>query len=166
MTSNIIVAKRRKREQKTNYKKRLKLLISGKSRLVVRLSNNNITAQIVDYSEKGDKIVASAHSAELKRLGWKFSTGNIPAAYLVGMLVAKKAKEKGVKEAILDIGMKKPVKGSRVFACLKGAVDNGLKIPYSKEMLPNNDRTGGKHIKKEGIDKSFNDIKEKTKVKG
>ena len=50
---------RRRREGKTDYRKRLKLLLSRKPRLVVRKSLNNIIAQIVEYDEKGDRVVVS-----------------------------------------------------------------------------------------------------------
>lgn len=137
---------RRKRENKTNYRKRFRLLVSGKCRLVVRPSLNNTAAQIVLFDVKGDKIIASAHSSELKKLGWKYSNGNIPAAYLTGLSIGKKAKEKNIKEAILDIGMKTPTKGSRTFACLKGAVDAGLDVPHSAHVLPSEERIKGSHI--------------------
>lgn len=174
---------RRKREGKTNYKKRLKLLISGKPRLVVRAFLNNLSAQIISYSPAGDRVVAAATARDLEKLGWKFNKGNVPSAYLTGMLIAKKAKQAGVKEAILDIGLKNPTKGSRIFACLNGAVDAGLNIPHSKEVFPSKERVAGKDIEKyashhkekfsgyikAGIDpsqisRSFEDIKKKIKV--
>jgi large subunit ribosomal protein L18 len=142
------LAYRRKREGKTNYKKRLKLILSGKLRLVIRLSNANIVAQIIEYHQDGDKIIAGAYSKELEKIGWKFSKGNTPAAYLTGLLAGKKAKEKGVKEAVLDIGLRSPIKGSRIFACLKGIVDSGLNVPHSKDILPSDDRIKGQHIAK------------------
>src|SRR3989344_6735019 len=91
---------RRKREGKTNYRKRLRMLLSNKLRLVVRRSLNNISAQIIEYRQNGDRVVACAHSMELKKFGWKTDGGNTPSAYLVGLLLGKKAKEKGIKEAI------------------------------------------------------------------
>ena len=36
---------RRKREGKTDYKKRIKYISSGKTRIVIRVSNNNIKVQ-------------------------------------------------------------------------------------------------------------------------
>jgi len=120
------VQKRRKRTGKTNYKKRLKLLLSHKLRLVVRPALKNITVQIVEYHPKGDKVVASANARELEKLGWKFNKGNLPAAYLTGLLAGTRAKEKGIKEAILDVGLNSSTKGSRIFACLKGTIDAGL----------------------------------------
>ena len=156
---------RRKREGKTNYKKRLKMLLSGKPRFVVRPSIKGITAQVVTAENVGDKITAGAHSNELKKLGWKFNTGNIPSAYLTGFLAGKKAVKTGIKEAILDIGLRKPVKGGRVFACLKGAVDAGLNIPHSDVILPSEERIKGDHIVKyrniKDLSKSFEDIKNK-----
>jgi large subunit ribosomal protein L18 len=140
------VAKRRKREGKTDYKRRLKLLLARKPRLVVRKSSKNITAQIVEYGENGDNVIASANSSDIKKLGWKYNTKNTPCAYLVGALIAKKAKDKGINEAILDIGLQFSVTGSKIYAVLKGAVDNGLDVPHSNEVLPKADRISGKHI--------------------
>lgn len=149
---------RRKRNGKTNYKKRLKLLLSKKTRLVIRKSINNISLQIIDYVEKGDRVIISTNSAELKKLGWKANTGNIPAAYLTGFLLAKKVKDKKINEVIVDMGLYTPTKGSRLFAALKGAIDNGLNTPYSKDMFPNEESIKGakiddylKNSKKEGV---------------
>src|SRR3989344_5153073 len=109
-----VVKYRRKTSGKTDYRKRLKLLLGGKPRLVVRKSLKNITAQIAAYSKEGDKILASAHSRELNEFGWNSPKGNTPSAYLVGLLLGKKAKKTNIKEMILDLGMNKSVKGSRL----------------------------------------------------
>ena len=77
---------RRRHEQRTDYKKRLRLLLSGKTRLVVRKTLKNYLVQFVDYESKGDKILVAANSIELKKFGWKLSTGNTSAAYLTGFL--------------------------------------------------------------------------------
>jgi len=138
---------RRRREGKTNYYKRLKLIKSGKPRLVVRKSNKYIIVQVAVPAIEGDKIIAAAHSRELvKKYGWNGGTGNTPAAYLTGLLAGLRAKEKGVGEAVLDIGLHEPIKGARVFAALKGALDAGLEIPHSEEILPSEDRIRGEHI--------------------
>ena len=42
--------------------------------------------------------------------------------------------------------MNKSVKGSRLYAVLKGAVDAGLSIPHSEEALPAIERINGKSI--------------------
>ena len=139
---------RRKREGKTNYKKRLKLLQTDKPRLVIRPFLKNIIAQVVEYHPKGDKIVVSAYSRELDEFGWKFNKGNIPAAYLTGLLSGQKAKDKGIKQVVLDIGLASPIKGSRIFACLKGVIDAGVEVPFSEDILPKEDRIKGSHIAK------------------
>lgn len=140
------VALRRKREGKTDYRKRLKLLQAGVPRLVVRRSLNHVAAQIVSFEEKGDRVIASAHSKELAKLGWQGGTSNLPAAYLVGLLCATRAKKKGAAKAVLDAGLGVLVKGSKIFAALKGALDAGLEIPHSEEVLPSESRIKGEHI--------------------
>ncbi len=137
---------RRIREGKTRYNKRLKLVKSGKPRLVVRRFANTILAQIVVYHPEADETVVSASTADLKRLGWKAHGGNVPAAYLVGYLVAKRAIAKGVKEAVLDIGFATPVRGTAPFAVLKGAIDAGLDVPHNEAAFPSEDRINGEHI--------------------
>ncbi|WP_456368918.1 50S ribosomal protein L18 [Thermococcus sp.] len=138
---------RRRREGKTNYHKRLKLLKSKKPRLVVRKSLNHHIAQIVVYDPKGDKTIVSAHTRELMRdFGWKGHGGNTPSAYLLGLLIGYKAKQAGIEEAILDIGLHPPTRGSSIFAVLKGAVDAGLNVPHSEEIFPEDYRINGEHI--------------------
>ena len=147
MKSKLNILKyRRKREGKTNYKKRLGLLKSGKPRLVVRPSLKSITIQIIKYEPKGDKVIVGVSSKSLVKMGWKASLSNTSSAYLTGMLLAKKAADKKVGDLILDMGLIHSVKGSKVFAALKGAVDGGLKIPLSKEVMPDEARIKGSHI--------------------
>jgi large subunit ribosomal protein L18 len=137
---------RRRRESKTDYKNRLALLKSEKPRLVVRRSLKYVRAQIVEYEPTGDKTIVSAISSELRELGWNFACDNLPAAYLTGVLIAKKAKEKKVGEVVLDSGLYKSTKGSRVYAVVKGVLNGGLKVPHDAEMLPTDERVGGQHI--------------------
>ena len=143
---NLIVPHRRHREGRTDYHQRLELLKSREPRLVVRKSLNCFYCQIVRYEEKGDKVIASAVSSELKDFGWKFHGGNTPAAYLTGLLCAERAKKHKVSKAILDIGLYKITPGNTLFSALKGAVDGGLNIPYNEKILPSEDRISGKHI--------------------
>ena len=139
---------KRKKEGKTDYKMRLKLIASGKPRFVVRASLKNILIQVIEYQPDGDRVLASSSTAELrKKYGWKGNGRNTPAAYLTGLIAAKKAAGKNIKEAILDIGLRSPIRGSLDFAALKGAVDGGLAIPHSKEVLPSEKRIKGEHIK-------------------
>lgn len=137
---------RRRREGKTNYYRRRRLLLSRNPRLVVRKTNTNTIVQIVNASVVGDSTVASAVSAELGKHGWSAGTGNIPAAYLTGFLAGLRAKSQGVKEAVLDVGLNPPVKGSRVYAALKGALDAGLDVPHNPDVLPDETRITGEHI--------------------
>jgi large subunit ribosomal protein L18 len=137
---------RRRREGKTDYKKRLAFLKGKKPRLVIRKSNKTITVQLIEYKKEGDKTITHTNSNELKKFGWKLSTKNTPAGYLTGFLCGLKAKN--VKEAILDIGRRTPVKGSTVFAVLKGAIDAKLNIPFEEKAFPNEERINGKRIEK------------------
>jgi len=155
------VKPRRRREGKTDYRKRLKLLRSRKTRLVVRTSLRNVRVQFVKYGESGDKILASAMSNDLvNKYQWKYSTSTTPAAYLTGLLAGKRAMEKGISECVLDIGRRQPVKGSKNFAALKGILDAGITCPHDDEKIPSEDRISGKHLNKE-IMNSINDSKSK-----
>ena len=93
MKRNYRLPHKRRRQKKTDYKLRLSLLKSGICRLVVRKSNSYILGQIIKYEKNGDKTIISVHSKALKKLGWKNSCGNLPAAYLTGLILGKKAKE-------------------------------------------------------------------------
>jgi large subunit ribosomal protein L18 len=157
--STAVILLKRRREKKTNYKKRLALLKSEKTRLVIRKRLSNISVQFINFDANGDKTIASAFSSELKKLGWT-KTGNIPAAYLTGLLAGKRAKEKKIGEAVLDLGLQTSTKGSRLYAALKGVLDAGVIIPHSESILPNEDRIRGKHISEE-ITKQFDDVKNK-----
>ena len=138
---------RRKREGRTYYKKRLKILVSSRYRFVVRKSLRNIHASIVKYSPEGDKVLVTVSSSSLAKMGWKGGTGNLPSAYLTGFLLSKKAQKKNIKKAITDIGLQSITKGSVLFSCVKGAIDGGLDVPYSDDLMPPQDRIQGKHIK-------------------
>jgi len=139
---------RRRREGRTNYKKRLKILLSSKFRLVVRKSLGNFQASITTYTPKGDKVLFTVDSRALLKLGWKGDRGNLPSAYLVGFLAGKKAIENGVDSAILDLGLNNHAKGSRLYAMLAGAIDAGLRVPFNPNVLPNKERLSGEHIAK------------------
>lgn len=149
---------RRRREEKTNYVKRLGMLKCGQMRLVVRKSNNNTTVQMVKYEKRGDEIIASAISKELAGFGWGAHTGNVPSAYLTGLLCGFRARKKGTESAILDIGLNTPVHGSRIFAALKGAVDAGLKVKCDESVFPSAERVCGKHIN-EKVSEQFEKVK-------
>lgn len=139
---------RRRRQQRTDYKKRLALLKSRQVRVVIRKSNAHTLVQFIQYEPDGDVVVAQASTKELAELGWKQSTGNLPAAYLAGLLAGKKASDKKVKEAVADLGMQVPASKGRLFSALKGVIDAGVSVPVSKDALPQESRLQGEHIDK------------------
>lgn len=97
---------RRRREGKTDYYARQRLVTQDKNkynspkyRLVVRFSNRYVLCQIV-YSEiDGDKVLCQASSRELPRYGLKAGLKNFAAAYCTGLLVARRLlKQLGLDE--------------------------------------------------------------------
>jgi len=132
--------RRRRRENKTNYTKRLLLLKGNTPRLVVRKTNKYVLLQIVESKHAQDKIITVVSTKELLKYGWPNdkvgSLKSLAAAYLAGILIAKKAKEKGIKNVILDTGLIPSTKGSRIYAVVKGAIEGGLEVPHKDEVLP------------------------------
>ena len=138
---------RRRREGKTNYRSRRALVLSGVPRLVIRLTLNHAIVQVIEAEAIGDRVVVSSHSRELtKTYGWLGNCGNVPSAYLTGLLCGFKAVANGVDKAFLDVGLHIPSKGTRIFAALKGVVDAGVEVPHSEDILSDEDRISGKHI--------------------
>lgn len=137
---------RRRREGKTDYAARRILAISENPRFVVRPSDRNFTIQLVTSKIEGDVIVTQAHSSELERYGWKGGLKNTPAAYLLGFLAGRRALSKEIVTANLDLGLKRPTKGSKIFAAVKGALDAGLKVPCDLDILPDAGRIEGRII--------------------
>lgn len=134
-----------------------------KYRLIVRLSNRDITAQIAYARIEGDRIVCAAYSHELPRYGVKVGLTNYAAAYCTGLLVARRILNKLGMESLyagctdvtgeeylvehlddgpapfrcyLDVGLTRTSTGARVFGAMKGAVDGGLNIPHSVKRFP------------------------------
>lgn len=142
---------RRRRIGKTNYTKRLALLKSKLPRLVIRKSNRYITIQIVETTNKGDKVLASAHSKALKKLGWKYDCKNKYAAYLTGYMLGKSAK---TKKAVADLGLYTLTKNCRIFAALTGAIEGGIDVPHGEDI---------KVEIKGKLEKDFEAIKSKIK---
>ena len=141
------MAFRRREEGKTDYRARYKMIETGKPRLVVRITTYHVIAQIINVGMEGDETLVSAHSKQLQKMGWKGATANTAAAYLTGYLCGKRALKAGITEAVLDIGMRPAIRGSKVFAALKGAVDAGLNVPHGEAILPDESRIRGEHIK-------------------
>ena len=155
------VKPRRRREGKTDYRQRLRLLKSGEPRIVVRRSLKNIRIQFVTYQEHGDTVIAQAMGSEVaKKYGWKHNISTTPVAYLAGLLAGIRAKKAGLDSGVLDIGRQMPVKGAKVFAALQGIIDAGITCPHSDSKLPSKERIEGKHID-EKLSAEVSTIKEK-----
>ena len=136
---------KRIRNEKTNYKKRKIMLMSKRDFISVNVTNENTQVQILKPEISGDKVVASSHSRFLIKEGWKGSRKNIPAAYLTGYSVGKKALAKGVNNAIVYSGTRKYTQ--RMAAAVKGVVDAGIKVPSDEERFPPEERFSGELLK-------------------
>jgi large subunit ribosomal protein L18 len=145
MKKSYVSIMRRRREGKTDYRKRKATILSRLPFISTFISGKNIFVQILSPKKEGDVALASAHSRELTKFGWMGSRKNIPAAYLTGLLAGLKAKDK-VKEVILYTGLRRFVLSSRISAVVKGLLDAGISIPIDHETLPSEDRLKGKHI--------------------
>ena len=136
--------RKRRKENKTDYKARLGMLKSEKPRLVIRKTNKHIITQIVISEIAQDKVINEVNSKTLLSLGWpktkQGSLKSLSAAYLTGLLLGSRT---DVKEAILDLGLQRNIHKSRLYAALKGAVESGLTIPHSKEALPTDEMVEG-----------------------
>jgi len=156
---------RRRREGKTDYFARRKLIAQDKNkynspkyRLVVRLTNSDVIAQVVYSKIIGDIVLTSAYAHELPRYGIPVGLTNYAAAYATGLLVARRTLtklkladkyqgngningedynvsplESGSRpfRALLDVGLARTSTGAKVFAVLKGATDGGMDVPHS-----------------------------------
>src|SRR5919197_3287618 len=142
MTYNLTL--KRTRQRKTNYRKRASLLLSRKYFIVVKISDQNVSGQVLKPTINGDIVICSAHSRELRKYGWKGSMNSLPACYLTGFLLGKKSIANATNNAILYTGTGSFT--SRVAACLKGILAAGVNVPVSEDNLPTDDRTSGKHI--------------------
>jgi len=140
------VPMRRRREVRTDYGQRLRLLKSGKPRLVARVSNRHVRAQLVTPGPDGDETHAAATSGDLADYGWEAPTGNLPSAYLTGYLAGTRALDAGLDEAVLDIGLNTATPGNKAFAVQEGAIDAGVEIPHNEAVLADWDRNRGEHI--------------------
>jgi large subunit ribosomal protein L18 len=135
---------RRRRDGATDYRARKKMITSAVPLLAVRVSSKNVSAQFIRPKAEGDEVLSSAHSRNLKKLGWKGSTKSVPACYLLGLLAGERAKDHGVEKAYLYNGLSLFVNGSRVSALVKGVKDAGVDVPMSEDAVPSEDRITGK----------------------
>jgi len=148
-----ILKKRRRREGKTDYNHRKRILGGEIPRVIFRKSNRYIISQLIASKESQDRVSSHANSKELLKYGWPVkwtgSLRNIPASYLTGRLLGNKIISAGFKACILDAGLIKNIAGSRVYAFAKGIIDSGVNLKCNEKMFPSEDRIKGMHIKKD-----------------
>ncbi len=137
---------RRRREFKTDYGRRKRILLSKLPFIYVYESNRYVWAQVNVPAKDGDRTIVQANSKDIIKGGWHFSGKNYPAFYLIGLLLGKRAVEKGTNEAILYTGLKAYRENSKVMALIKGAIDAGFKIRVDEKTLPSEDLISGKTI--------------------
>lgn len=154
--------KRRRKENKTDYLKRFKLLKSDLPRVVFRKTNQYVIAQYIISTETKDKTEIGVNSKSLIKYGWpenfKGSLKSIPASYLLGFLIGKKIVKERKNNPIVDFGMIRNNHKTKIFAFLKGLVDSGVKIKHNKGIFPEDEKLKGKNLKQD-----FSDIFEKIK---
>ena len=92
---------RRRREGKTDYRARRTMTLQDKTkydtpkyRLVVRLTNKDVVAQIVSAKVVGDEVFTAAYAHELPAFGVKVGLTNYAAAYATGLLLARRTLDK------------------------------------------------------------------------
>ncbi len=81
-------------------KTRAKIAELKMTRLSVHRTNSHIYAQII--AESGDKVLASASTAEKEVRAEIKNGGNIAAAALIGKRIAEKAKAAGITKVAFD----------------------------------------------------------------
>jgi len=133
---------RRRREGKTDYYARRRLVTQSKTkynapkyRLVVRFSNKNVTCQVIYARIQGDFVLCAANSRELSRYGISHGLTNWTAAYATGLLVARRTLDKigladkyeGQKEPTGELILTEALEGEDVRGPFKCFLDVGLK---------------------------------------
>ena len=115
----------RKLQTQKRHKRLRRFLIGNKSRprLSVFRSNNHIYAQVIDDDAQQTICSASTIDKELKEESDKLSP-NCDSSSIVGKLLAKRAKNKGIKNVIFDRGGN--LYHGRVKALADAARDAGL----------------------------------------
>ncbi len=140
---------KRRRRSETDYPRRMRMLRGGLPRAVVRISNKQVTCQLVSFTTEGDRVLVSVTGKNLvENHKWPSdaSRKSVPACYMAGFLLGTQALAAGHKNAILDIGLAASTSGGRIYAALKGMVEAGLDMPHSDFVLPSDERANGEHI--------------------
>jgi len=89
---------RRRREGKTDYYARRRLVTQDKNkyntpkyRLVARITNKKVVCQIIYSTIMGDRVLCEAQSPELEKYGVPVGHANYAACYATGLLIARRA---------------------------------------------------------------------------
>jgi large subunit ribosomal protein L5e len=160
---------RRRREGKTDYFSRRRMVFQDKNkydskkyRLVVRRTCTKIICQIIYATLRGDHVMTSATSSELKQFGLTAGLTNYAASYATGLLVARRllnlkkmdtmfegqkkidgthfeveaSDDRRPFKAFLDIGLVRATTGNRAFGAMKGASDGGIFVPHEDRRFP------------------------------
>ena len=119
-----MVRKVNKKAMRLHRHVRVRCKVTGtpeRPRLNVFRSNANIYAQIID--DVNGVTLVSANTLEK---GFEGATGNAEAAKKVGVVLAERAKAKGIEEVVFDRGGY--VYHGRVAALAEGAREGGLQF--------------------------------------
>ena len=117
----------RKQQTQKRHRRLRRFLIGSQSRprLSVFRSNNHIYAQVIDDHAQVTICSASTVDKELKG-NTKNSSSNCSSSSEVGILLAKRAIKKGIKEVVFDRGGN--IYHGRVKALAESAREAGLKF--------------------------------------
>jgi large subunit ribosomal protein L18 len=119
---------KRKSEKRERLKRHIRLLITGtpeKPRLAVYKSLKHIYAQIIDDTTGTTLISVSDLSKEFKS-EYKDVKGQIAVGKHIGMMAARKAREKNVQQVVFDRGGY--LYHGAVKAVAEGAREGGLQL--------------------------------------
>lgn len=156
------LAKRRRREGKTDYLARRKMLQGNKPRVVFRKTNKYVIGQYVLSNAAQDSVKIGLNSKKLLAYGWpKENLGGLKsttASYLLGLLLGKKIQKEKLETPIVDFGMLKTIHKNKLFGFILGLKDSGLEIKCPEEAIPSEDRIKGEHLKSKI---NFDEIKSK-----
>ena len=108
--------------RKARVRRAIRARAYGKPRLSVHRSSKQIYAQIID-DEKGATLVAASSLEKDQRSSLK-TGADTAAAKAIGLLIAKRAAEKGIKDVVFDRGSY--MSHGRVKALAEGAREGGL----------------------------------------
>ncbi|MGQ9780914.1 MAG: 50S ribosomal protein L18 [Nitrososphaeria archaeon] len=146
MRTTHIQVYRRRREGKTDYRLRKKVVASRLPFVTIRVSNKNVLLQVIRAEPSGDVALGSVQSRQLQKFGWPFSRKSIPACYLCGLMLGLRVKDKVGSRAVVYMGVEPYIVGSRAAAAIKGLIDGGLKVEANPETFPDEEKIRGEHI--------------------